>query len=88
MMRDFEDEIKYQDGRQHMRPRTHPEYLEIFNKIDEYASNLSDEFILRISDNGITTLQEYNSNYGKVGKVHSTVYVKYRMRFRDYVGSK
>jgi len=88
MVRDFEDEIKYQDGRMHMSPRNHQEYVEIFTKIDEYASNLSDEFILRINDNGITNLQEYNINYSKVEKIHSKVYAKYRMRLRDYVGSK
>lgn len=85
--RDFEDEIKYIDGEQRSTPRPQEDIERINGQIDHYASELTDEFIEKLKEIEVYTLPDYYSNL-VAHEVHKQLWVKYRRKFRDYVGSE
>lgn len=85
--RDFEDEIKYKDGKIHGNPRNQNEIDKINNQIEHYASELIGEFIEELKSIGVRSLPEYYTTPAAL-EVHKPLWVKYRRKFRDYVGSE
>ena len=85
--RDFEDEIKFIDGEQHSNPRPQEDIDRINGQIEHYSSELVDEFIEKLKEINVHSLPDYYSN-PTAHDIHEPLWVKYRRKFRDYVGSE
>jgi len=85
IQRDFDDEIKYIDGKRHQYPRPQSEIEQIMSQIEHYSSLVTDECIESFNDSGIANANQFYDNWKRGSEIAQSIQVKYRQRFQVYV---
>ena len=88
IQRDFEDEIKFLDGRSHQNPRPQEEIDDIQARIEHYASLMTQDTIESLGNVGMFNIRNFYENLEMGNEIAKNLNIKYRMRFGEYVKSQ